>query len=337
MSDQNTAKRIPKSLGTDTKLLGNYTLTDAAVALLPGVLIILASQILMPPTLSVGGYRPQQVMLPLAAVAIAVGAIFVYLTPPYATSLEWLTSLLRFRTTPSYEAHDTAPEHTQVERVWPDHDAIERQDGAMVGLVQVSPPPMALATDAEWAAKADSFQNFLNTTVTFPIQLFSTTRPFPVETYLDRYRDRLDDPDVQDNPRLAELIEAYIEWYERDLAARQMTIRDHYVVVQVTPAEVQFSRGSLLETLCELPVVGPLLTAWTAPPLAEQRAAMFETLSDRLDSVQRGIRDIDDCRAQQVDATTAAQVIEEYWAGRTQANGEMATRLRSRPLVGGPA
>ena len=337
MTDQNTAKRIPKSLGTDTKLLGNYTLTDAAVALLPGVLIVLVTQVLVPPTVSVGGYRPQQVMLPLAALAIAVGALFVYLTPPYATSLEWLTSLVRFRTSPSHEAHDTATEHTQVERVWPDHDAIERQDGAMVGLVQVSPPSMALATDEEWAAKADSFQNFLNTTVTFPIQVFSTTRPFPVETYLDRYRDRLDDPDVQANPRLEQLIEAYIEWYEHDLAARQMTIRDHYVVVSVTPAEVQFSRGSLLATLCDLPVVGPLLTAWSSPPPAEQRAAMFETLSDRLDSVQRGIRDIDDCRAQRVDASTAAQVIGDYWAGQTQAHGEMATRLRSRPLVGGTA
>ena len=334
MSDQNTAKRIPKSLGTDTKLLGSYTLTDAAVALLPGVVIVLVTQILVPHSFSVAGYRPQQVMLPLAAIAIAAGAVFVYLTPAYTTSLEWVTSLLRFRAAPSHEAHDTAAEHTQIERVYPDHDAIERQDGAVFGLVQVSPPSMALATDEEWAAKTDSFQNFLNTTVTFPIQVFSTTRPFPVETYLDRYRSRLDDPDVQANPRLERLIEEYIDWYERDLAARQMTIRDHYVVVPVTPGEVQFSRGSLLAPLCNLPVLGSLITLWSSPPPAEQRQALFETLADRLDRVRRGIHDIEGCRAQQVDATTAAQVISDYWAGQTQVHGEIDNRLRSQPLVG---
>ena len=116
-----------------------------------------------------------------------------------------------------------------------------------------------------------------------------------------------------------------------------MTIRDHYVVVPVTPAEVQVGRGSLLATLCNLPEVGSLVTVWSSPPPAEQRQALFETLADRLDRVRRGIHDIDGCRAQQVDAPTAAQVIADYWAGQTQTHGEMDNRLRSRPLVGGTA
>jgi len=334
MAERTPSKRIPKSLGTETKLLGSYTLGDVGVALLPAVAVVLLTQLVVPSSTRVAGYTIQTLLLPVAAVAACLGAVFVYVTPAYTSSLDWLVTMVRFHTTATEEPHSEALEHHQLARVYPTHDAIERRDGAVIGLVRVSPPSMALATDEEWGAMANSFQDFLNTTVTFPIQIYSTTQPFPVETYLDRYRSRLDDPDVQANPRLERLIEEYIDWYERDLAARQMTIRDHYVVVPVTPGEVQFSRGSLLAPLCNLPVLGSLITLWSSPPPAEQRQALFETLADRLDRVRRGIHDIEGCRAQQVDATTAAQVISDYWAGQTQVHGEIDNRLRSQPLVG---
>ena len=49
------AKRIPKSLGTDTQFLGKYSLTDLAVAGLPGVLVVLVTQVVIPPSLTVRG------------------------------------------------------------------------------------------------------------------------------------------------------------------------------------------------------------------------------------------------------------------------------------------
>jgi hypothetical protein len=55
MQDRNPAKRIPKSLGTDANLLGTYTLTDLAVGLLPGVIVVLVTQIVLPSSLRVGG------------------------------------------------------------------------------------------------------------------------------------------------------------------------------------------------------------------------------------------------------------------------------------------
>lgn len=337
MSDQQAAKRIPKSLGTETKLLGRYTLSDAAVALLPGVAIVLFTQMVLPDSVSLWGYSPQRLTLPIAAAGIVFGALFVSLTPPYTSSLTWLFTMLDYRRQPSQEDHETAPEHTRIERVHPNHDAIERQDGAVIGFLQVAPPPMALATQEEWDTKAEAFQNFLNTTVTFPIQLYSTTESFPVEAYLDRYRDRLSDPDVEANPRLATLIEEYIDWYEQDLRARQMTIRDHYVVVTVRPAEIQFGSESLFDRLCEVPLLGTIITAWRGPPVEEQRAAMFETLDDRLDRVERGIREIDGCQSHRIDAATAAAVIGEYWTGESVDAGRMNQRLRTCPIVGGEA
>ncbi|MDT3435550.1 hypothetical protein [Haloarcula sp. 1CSR25-25] len=334
MVERTPAKRIPKSLGTETKLLGSYTLGDIGVALLPAVAVVLLTQLVVPSSTRVAGYTIQTLLLPVAAVAACLGTVFVYVTPAYTSSLDWLVTMVRFHTTATEEPHSEALEHHQLARVYPTHDAIERRDGAVIGLVRVSPPSMALATDEEWGAMADGFQDFLNTTVTFPIQIYSTTQPFPVETYLDHYRDRLDDPDVKANPQLRTLIERYIDWYERDLAARQMTIRDHYVVVTVTPEEVQFERESVLAKVSDLPVLGVFVRAVTAPPLAVQRRELFTELDDRLSRVQSGLRDLDGCEARIVDASDATQLIGEFWAGQTLEYGDFERTLRTRPLVG---
>ncbi|MDG5778326.1 hypothetical protein VB773_19655 [Haloarculaceae archaeon H-GB2-1] len=334
MNEQNPAKRIPKSLGTDAKLIGSYSLTDAALALFPGVVVILLGQTFVPASLRLGGYRLQSLVMPAAVVAIVFGAVFVYLAPSYATSFEWVETILGFYTADREVPHQQATEFTQLERVYPRRDALERTDGSLVGLVQVVPPSMALATEDEWAEKAAAFEDFLNTSVTFPIQLYSTTHPFPVETYLDRYESRLTDPDVKANPQLKTLIERYLEWYREDVEARQMTIRDHYVVVSVAPQEVQFDQASLARKLAHLPVVGVFVRAVRAPQQAEQRRAMLTELDTRVRRIEQGLRDIDGCDATRVDVAEATEVLAEFWAGQELEYGDIEATLRTRPLVG---
>ncbi|ELZ20862.1 hypothetical protein C475_19723 [Halosimplex carlsbadense 2-9-1] len=336
MQDRNPAKRIPKSLGTGTKLLGSYTLTDLAVALFPGVVVVLLVQTLVPSDLAIQGYRIDTFTLPVAGAMIAVGAVFVYLTPAYTTSADWVTSMLGFHAQSSEIDHEAAKEYTQIERVYPDRGAIERTDGAVFGLVQVVPPTMALATEEEWAQKAESFQDFLNTTVEFPIQIYSTTQPFPVAEHLAEYESRLGDPDVEANPQLESLIEQYVEWYEQELAERQMTIRDHYVVVPVTPAEVRFEQASLAEQLADLPVLGLFVRELFAPRAAVEREALIDELDDRLDRVRTGLRGIDGCTAHRIDATEATSIVGEYWSDESQEYGNLDQVLRTRGMVGGP-
>ncbi|WP_436932435.1 hypothetical protein [Halosimplex halobium] len=336
MEDRNPARRIPKSLGTGTKLLGSYTLTDLAVALCPGVVVVLLFQLVIPADVAIRGYRVDALTVPLAGVLIAAGAVFVYLTPAYTTSADWVTSMFRFHARADEIDHEAAKAYTHVERVYPDRDAVERTDGAMVGLVQVIPPTMALATDEEWGRKAESFQDFLNTTVEFPIQIYSTTQPFPVDEHLARYEARLDDPDVEANPQLESLIEHYVEWYEQELAERRMTIRDHYVVVPVTPAEVQFDEASLAEQLAGLPVLGLFVRELFAPREAVERAALLDELDDRLDRVRAGLRNIEGCTAHRIDATEASKLIGEYWSDGSQTYGNLDQVLRTRGIVRGP-
>ncbi|WP_277552341.1 hypothetical protein [Halobaculum limi] len=337
MSATDPAKRIPKSIGTETKLFGSYTLTDLAVALTPGVVVILLTQVLLPSTLTVGGYQPQTLTLPLAAVGIALGVTFVYLTPSYTTSLNWFVTFLGYHRSVHDLPHEDAKQYTQIERVHPEEGLLERTDGAFVGVVQVDPPAMALATRDEWAAKAHAFEEFCNTVVEFPIQIFSTTQPFPVDEFLATYEARLGDADVKSNPRLAALIEHYLDWYAFDLAERRMTIRDHYVVVPVTSGEVRYERESLIQKLAVVPVLGVFIDIWLAPSVDDQRVAMIAELDDRLRRVEAGLREIDGCAATRVDCSEATELLAAFWAGEQREYENMEQVLRTRPLVHTPS
>jgi hypothetical protein len=327
------AKRIPKSLGTDTQLFGKYSLTDLAVAGLPGVLVVLITQIAIPPSMTIHGISVSAITIPLAALAIAFGGLFVYLTPGYTNSLDWLGLFFDFHRSETEIAHDKAKEYTHIERVYPRHDAIKRTDQALVGAVQVSPPTMALATDDEWEQKAGAFQDFVNTTVEFPIQVYSTTESFPAGEYISRYEDRLTDSDVKSNEKLQALIQHYVDWYDRELAQRQMTIRDHYILIPVRPEEVRYERESLVEKLAAIPVLGIFVQIWTAPPAEEERAVMIEELDERRRRIERGLRGIEGCDTRPVDAAELTQLIAEYWSGTEIEYGNPDQVLRTSPVI----
>lgn len=332
-SETDPTKRIPKSLSTDTQFLGKYSLTDLAVAGLPAVMVVLITQILIPPSLIVSGIPVSALTIPFAVLAVAVGGLFVYLTPEYINSLDWLGQFVSFHRCDTEIAHEEARQYTHIKRVYPTHNAIERTDRAFVGAVQVSPPSMALATDDEWEQKTEGFQNFVNTTVEFPIQIYSTTQSFPAEEYVRRYEERLSDPDVKSNQKLQVLIRHYVDWYDQELVQRQMTIRDHYILIPVGPAEVRYERTSLLDKFSDIPVLGILVQLLTAPPEEEERGAMLDELDDRRRRVERGLRSIEGCDTRQVDAAELTHLIAEYWTGTETEYGNQEQVLRTAPVI----
>lgn len=330
---RDAGKRVPKSLDEGTALINRYTITDLLVVALPAVGVVLTMQLFVPPDASVAGYRVRRFVLPLGVVGALLGAVGVYLTPDHRGTDEWLATMLAYRRRPAQQSHATAREYTQVERVLPDADAIERADGAFVGLVRVEPPSMALATDTEWREQAAAFQDFLNTTVDFPIQLYATTQPFDADAYLAHFEDRLEDPDVRETPQLEALINDYVDWYAADLKRRQATIRDHYVVVTVRPREVRFEDESIVQKLTRLPIVGVFLQVWVAPRVEEEQAAMRDTLDERLRLVARGLREIDGVSTSRVSAADATERIAEFWRGEAVTIDDPEQVLGTSPVV----
>lgn len=336
-STSSITKRIPKSLDTDTKLIGNYSLQDLVVAVAPAAAVMLLTRSVLP-EVSVSGIQLQALSIPLAALAGGIGLVFIALTPTYVSSLTWASAVVSFHTSAADTDHDGAAEYTQVNRVLPEYDAIERTDGALVGALQVTPTSMALATADDWQDTATAFTDLLNTTIEFPIQIYSTTRPFPVDEYLAQYEARLDDPDVTANPTLQQLIERYLDWYRADLQSREMTIRDHYIIIPVRPESVRHTEQSLAQQLADLPYIGVLVDMASADTVAAERAAMATELDDRLHRTERAIRDLDDCSARRVATPALTDLVTDYWttAEPQTSDRDTATTLRTTPLVGGP-
>ena len=114
-----------------------------------------------------------------------------------------------------------------------------------------------------------------------------------------------------------------------------MTIRDHYVVVPVTPREVRFERDGLAAKLADLPILGMLVRIATSPPKTEERAAIADELDERLRRVERGLRGIEDVGASRLDAEELTRVVGEFWAGEDLEHGDLSHRIRTTPIVDG--
>jgi hypothetical protein len=63
---------------------------------------------------------------------------------------------------------------------------------------------------------------------------------------------------------------------------------------------------------------------------------MAETLRERLREVETGIREIRGCSATVVEADEAAGQIADFWSETNEDNGDMAHKIRTTPLIGGP-
>mgnify|MGYP006286936575 CR=1 FL=1 len=310
-------------------------MSDLTIAATPGILVIFTVQTIIPAGTTIAGHSIEFLTLPLVALGIGGGTLLVYLTPSYIPTMNWFLSMIGFYGGARRSEHAEACRQTQIKRIHPNSGAIERTDGTLLGMVQVMPPTMALATEDEWAEKATALQEFLNTAVDHPIQIFSTTRDFPTNRYLSRYEDRLTDPDVKSNPRLQELIERYIAWYQDELDRRHMTIREHFVVVPISPKEVHFEYGSIIEKLARIPIIELVISTVFSPNKLDVRIEMVDSLSHRLQRVESGLRDIDGCSARRLSAEESASIIRRFWDREVASDGIQPGQIPRQPIISG--
>lgn len=333
MTGKNAAT-IPTASGTEATILGRFTLSDIGVGLAPAAILVVGIQSVVPAGGSFLGVGSESLIFLGGCIGLFIGSLIVAVTPTYSTSLDWLRSIWAFLSGKRKRDHHQARELSQVRQVDRKLDVIERTDGAFIGMVRVVPVSMALETTEGWERKSAQFTDFLNATVDFPIQIYSTTRSFPIEDCLAHYESRLQDDDVQQNPQLTRLIQQYSDWIASDLRHAPPTIRDHYVVVTVSPSETVFEPDSLGERLARLPIVGPLVATVFGESMVARRGVMASVLEKRLQSVEAGLRDMEGCTASQLSAVEAARVIGRYWSGEDIEGLPLDSALRARAIVG---
>ncbi len=357
MASNDPTRRVPKKLGESDEFWRGYTLDDLFVAAAPFIAAVLLTAYVIPAEYRVAGYV-------ISALALLAGALAIYLTPDHLTASEWLSTYVHhlrrpsevehvrydfdsareqrdLPTSKSYETEERTQELTDVHRIHPDRDAVERVDDVFVGAVEVEPANMALATDRRWRNNVDEFADFFNNTVEWPVQVYSTTTEFPIEEFLRRREDRLDDEDVASNPVYRALVEEWLHWYPRELEARGTNLREHYVVVPVgvdEATDTEVGGGGALESLSEIPFVGGFIGLFTSSDgltEEEKRLRAFDELDTRLEMVEKeGVQRLDGCRAHRVDSDDLVDLLIEYWEGEGSGGGGRS-KVREKTIVAG--
>lgn len=308
-------------------------------------------------------------VFPLMGIGFLLGVALVFAAPSHLPTTTWLSDVYRFyvhrprRTLAAPTETDgadstatkrneggaaayqpfTTDERTQdltnVERAWPGAGAIERTDGAVVGMLELDPANMDLAMATDWAQLQALGESFANDDLTFPLTVHATTRRFPVDRLLDALENRLDDVDVTRAPVFRTLIEEYQETRPTEITGTQQL--RYFLGVEVHPRDVyqrHQAEPSPVERLTMIPVLGWLFTPFVARreqlTEAELRKRLFEVLDQRCRTVDTGlVTKAPGWSARRVSTTELFLLTMEFWNGEAHDYGNPADVVRSQPVI----
>jgi hypothetical protein len=321
MGERDTTRRILDQLGEDETLLStDYTFADLKL-FGPAFGIAILIMGMMPAGWSVLGF--------VLGGAVMVGAAgIIWYAPPHRVAHDWLTDAASFYSKklrgktlmlPHDSDDDTdARTLTNVDSILRRWNSIQRTDGALVSAMRVHPANMALGDKGDWEDAADALAGFLRS-ISFDLQIYSTARPVDANEIVEPYRERLDDPDVRDNERLRNVIQAYRNRLPEEFERRRTSVREYYIIVSVSETDAKLANQSVLDRLRDAPYVGKLFEF-----IGRGRSDFSEgeilvrqqrELNSRLRDVRRGITELPDCRPEQVTAARMADLLEEFWTG----------------------
>ena len=260
-----------------------------------------------------------------AAVILALTGVIMYIAPSERAPLEWLTAMVRFKrrakrlTNHAENPKEQTQSLTKIERVLPIASAIERTDGAIVGLVEVKGRDMALAEEDAWATAAEGFEQ-LARALDSTVEIFSPARTIHPSRLSKGYLGREHDEDVRRNPTLRKLVNVYLDELPNEFNRRATAIRRFYVVVSVTEREVRRDDQGALADLAELPGIGGPIErfglAKRGPEDAEIKERQRSILSARKRAVENAVSSIEGCEATEVDDEYLTAIIKEFWTGK---------------------
>lgn len=287
----------------------------------------------------------------LGAIGIALtvllgtcGAVVVYATPDYLDVKQYAKTLTYYLKQPaginagtveeaaietntslvqSYRADPTTRAFTHIERFYPEANVVERTDGHLVGAIKLEPTNMNFAEDDDWRRVTEACTQFVNQSLDYDLQLWVTTRSFPIDDYVQQLRDRQTDADVRGSPVLDAVIEETVQERPRMLEEAGTELVHYYAIVDVGPTEViNPKRGdkSALEKLGEIPILGIPFQAFAGyrADLTEQRrrARMFDKVDHRLGTIESElIREIEGYDSRRVTVGEWVAMNQHFWEG----------------------
>lgn len=305
---------------------------------------------------------PAHFIIPIVVTVGTISMILVFAAPTYLDIMEFVSTIryyLRNNGTVdnvvtetvaddpddalvrNFKTASTTREMTGVHRFYPNANVLERDDGHYVGALRVSPPNRDFDTREDFVSVAKTIKERLNKNIDFGFQFYITTRPFPIEVYVEELEARLEDEDIQSKPIMEAVLEEKIEKRPDALEQKGTELPHYYLIVSAAPRDVDINTTgteSPVKRLMDIPVLGLFFEIFSNiqsdVEQHQREAKLIERVQNRLSRLDQAIvRPNDEFSSEVVSTTEWTELLHTYWTGREQ----VAPNSREQPASAGVA
>lgn len=239
-----------------------------------------------------------------------------------------------------FKTDETTREMTHIKRFYPEANVLERLDGYYVAALRIEPPNRDFDSGEDFAKVVAEIKENLNKNIDFPFQFHVTTRQFPIEDYINKLEDRLEDKDIQQKPIMKAILEEKVERRPDDLESRGTELPHYYLIAPVAPRSIDLERSgtqSPIEKMAELPIVGivfEMLTTIRSDVEDHQREVrLVEKARNRIIRLNAAIvQPNEDFESRVVGAIEWSEVLHTFWTG----DDRTGPHVRQQAAVGSP-
>ena len=218
--------------------------------------------------------------------------------------------------------------------------AVQRNDGALLGAIRVTPAPMATKDEETWRKTVNNLAGILAAEVGYECQWFNPMRSVDYEGRRQSYRDRAYELRQQANLHrrseyhvLADICEERAETV--GLLQETTLSREYYVIVEVKPEEAVVSIDDD-EGLASLPKIGEFVKQRR---LAEQEGSgehlrdLLSTLTGRMHDLAQSLRSLEAIKTHPISSSEFSQVLADYYRGEdVHSYADFTSLIREAPV-----
>jgi len=246
---------IPESIGSkdilfeNAPVVGTVDFMDGVIIFSPAFAYLLLGDLITPSIL-----EPYSVVFAVLIALIMMSTLF--LKPNYMTLSEWFTIWKDYSDrekdlSKQYTKEDGKPfdsmsivpdddtrKLTKANRVYPERDIIELDDGTMISIIEFSGSNLDMASQQQIIGTVNQYSQKLSSQLKHNIQFYMPMRPVTTELTVQRYKDQRNKLEVEDAGD--EFMDAYLDdrisWVEN--LSTSTFIREQYVVIPVSLDEI---------------------------------------------------------------------------------------------------
>jgi hypothetical protein len=355
-------RTIPSNLGgrddlfEDAPLLGQVEGTDGIVAFGPASIIFLVLNSMN---------FPASIALGVPGFMAFIGSLILILKPDYISLTQIVKNYMSYRSMPDeinkkfdtmdYDYSDPAPvqageeetvKYIGINRLYPRNNALEREDGEMVGMVEIGGMNLDTKESDRLRDAARSFEGFFNNQLAdqgFQLQLYMPMRRFDPGEQVENLDARKEDDDVIENPIMQRYVEDRKNWLDKKLSKH--LVRKFYVSTSVSRGDISDTtdQGSLRSNISELPlgaaiegfliILGIDDQGLGSMSEEEVKKAQFEELNKRLEFIRNNLKQSDKQYSDVLGADEIGVLLREYWEGEFVREAEIENFIRRKPIV----